>query len=78
MEEPAIVEIYTARDNIEAQFIRSLLEEAGIEVSVVGEGLRWLAGGLPLGQVTAPRLWVRREDVDRARKLIDDHEASSK
>ena len=77
MEEREIVEVYVARDNIEAQFLRGLLEDSGIEVRVVGEGLHGLTGGLPSGYSTAPRLWVRRKDAERARKVIAEYEASS-
>ncbi|MFN0053371.1 MAG: DUF2007 domain-containing protein [Planctomycetales bacterium] len=66
-----IVEVYSAGNVAEAQFLCDLLEEAGIRARSVG-GL--LANLPPLGEDTMPRVWVFRADEDRARELIDEYE----
>jgi len=65
-----IVEVYAARDAVEAHAIRNELGHAEIEARVVGDMLRWVAGELPFGHHTAPRVWVREEDEERAREII--------
>jgi hypothetical protein len=72
-----IVELCSAANTVEAYAIRALLEEAGIQTCVVGDSLGNAAGGLPLGETTAPRVWVREEDVARAREVIDAQTASA-
>ena len=56
-----IVELRSAANAIEAYAIQDLLEEPGIPSRVVGEFLGSAAGSLPLGETTAPGIWVREE-----------------
>ena len=56
--------------------VKSLLDAAGIDYFVRGEGLQGLAG---LGQITGysyvfgpAEFWVRAEDTDRVRELLKD------
>jgi endogenous inhibitor of DNA gyrase (YacG/DUF329 family) len=67
-EEP--VEVYSAQDLAEAQFVHNMLAEAGIKAEIVGEAL----GGV-LGDVSSinmsPGIWVRAEDEGQARPLIE-------
>jgi hypothetical protein len=66
------VEVYAARNLAEAFFVRDPLAEAGVEATVVGEPLGMVAGKVPpLGVM--PRLWVRAEDAERARLLVEQH-----
>jgi hypothetical protein len=67
-----IVELCSAASAIEAHALRMLLEEAGIRARVVGDNLGNAAGSLPLGEPTAPRVWVREADAERAREIIED------
>jgi hypothetical protein len=76
MNDSRLVEVYAARNGIEAHFLRGLLEEEGIAVRVVGEGLAFAIGDLPMGLPTAPRLWVFEDDSARARELILEWEQS--
>jgi hypothetical protein len=76
MNDSRLVEVYAARNGIEAHFLRGLLEEEGIAVRVVGEGLTFAMGDLPLGLPTAPRLWVLEDNSARARELILEWEQS--
>ena len=68
----SIVEVYSAKDAVEAQGIRGALQQVGIEARIVGDSLGNAAGWLPLGQVIAPRIWVRESDQSRARQVIAD------
>lgn len=67
------VEVYLAKDLPEAQFVKSLLSEARIEATIVGEPLGTVLGDIP-GFEAAPRIWVHRPDADRARSIIDEYE----
>jgi hypothetical protein len=72
-----IVELCSAADLTEAYAFCDWLEEAGIRSRVVGEFLGAAAGSLPLGDTTAPRIWVREEDAARAREIIDERIAQA-
>ncbi len=74
MSDSSFVEVYSAADVIEAHFLKNLLADAGIEAHVVGESLSDAAGGVPLGEMTAPRVSVAPADVERARRLVKDWE----
>jgi hypothetical protein len=65
-----IVELCSAGNAIEAQELCNVLEEEGIHAEVVGGSLAGAAGGLVLGEPTAPRIWLRESDVARARAVL--------
>jgi putative signal transducing protein len=67
------VEVYAAKDITEAQFVRNILENAGIESTIVGEALGTALGDLPAFHA-APRIWVCPEDANRARLLVEDYQ----
>ena len=67
-EEP--VEVYAAGSMAEAQFVHNLLAEAGIPAEIVGEALGGVLGDVP-SMEASPRIWVRAEDAERARPLVD-------
>jgi hypothetical protein len=69
------VAVYNAANNLEAQLIRNLLNDAGIEahvtedVSVVGVG--------PLGFLPErhkPQVWTEGVDIERVKPLLEDYE----
>ena len=62
-----IVNVYSATNSLEATCLGEVLEEKGIGSQIVGEDLGGAAGCLPLGEATAPRIWVREGDAGRAR-----------
>lgn len=70
MQDAEIREVYSADDLVDAQTMRGLLVDAGIEVRVVGSTLQTIIGDLP-AQLATPRLWVHASDYDRARELIE-------
>jgi hypothetical protein len=66
-----VVEVCSAANIVEANDLYELLDEAGIKSQIVGDSLGAAAGCLPLGEATAPRIWVRESDADRARQIIE-------
>jgi tetratricopeptide (TPR) repeat protein len=70
MDDSSVVELYSAADVYEAHSLRDHLELAGIRSRLVGDTLQGAAGGLPLGEVIAPRIWVARADQSRARRVL--------
>ncbi len=60
----------TARDNVDAMGIRSVLEAEGIEVFVQGEHHRAMEGAF--GVFVELRVMVRSSDHDEARELIEE------
>ncbi|MBD3670473.1 MAG: DUF2007 domain-containing protein [Gammaproteobacteria bacterium] len=65
--------IYEASNNVEANLLKGLLEQEGIEIFVNGEYLSGGIGELPVsGLVT---LSVEEDDVARALKVIEAYEA---
>ena len=67
------VEVYAAGTMAEAQFVRNLLADAGIEATVVGEPLGMAVGELP-PLVATPRIWVRAGDAERARPVVEEYD----
>lgn len=69
------VAVYNAANNIEAQLICNLLNDAAIEayitedVSTVGV---WMFGLLP--EIHKPQVWVDRSDIVRVKPLLDEYE----
>jgi hypothetical protein len=66
-------QIYTARNDMEAHFVKGLLEEQGLEVVLQGEPLEGAWGDLPISDRALPSLWVKEEDVDRATAVVDEY-----
>ncbi|MCG8409607.1 MAG: DUF2007 domain-containing protein [Phycisphaerales bacterium] len=69
-----MIKIYSAETPLDAQLIRGLLNHEGIEAVVQGESLWTVRGELPFTTETSPSVWVREENAERARELIDEHQ----
>jgi hypothetical protein len=67
------VEVFTAVDITFAYLIKAILEEAGIPVQIANENLQ---GAYCLDGMV-PRVLVPREDLARARELIEEMQQSS-
>ena len=67
---PQPVELYRAANSIDAHMVCNHLENAGIQSQVLGDVLESSAGGIPLGDSTAPVVYVDRSDAERAQQLI--------
>ena len=64
-----IVRLVTANSPLQAHRWRQALEAAAIDCRVVGEYLGSF-GVVPPGH-PVPELWVRREDVERVRAILE-------
>ena len=67
-----IIEVYSAGNEVEAGAVRAALDAAGIEARIVGDRLGNVWGEVPLGFQSEPKIWVREEDAEAARQVIDD------
>ncbi len=63
-------QVYSARNEIDAQLVKGFLDDQGIESVVQGAALSTILGNIPATPETLPSLWVREEDVDRATTAI--------
>jgi hypothetical protein len=69
------VAVYNAANNVEAHFVRDALLGQGIEAHVIEDVSQvgvWLLGLVP--EIHKPQVWVEREDVERAKPILDDYE----
>ncbi|MGH7214866.1 MAG: DUF2007 domain-containing protein [Tepidisphaeraceae bacterium] len=64
--------IYDARDEMEANFLKGLLEAEGIEAAVQGEANTGAFGSLTTLKGAGPSVWVNDQDVERAMPIIED------
>jgi hypothetical protein len=69
MDDSKLVEIYRAKNGIEASLIKDALEDARIRVRVEGDLLQG-TDGMRLGWVTSPRIIVFESDEARAREIL--------
>lgn len=63
--------IYTARDEMDANFVQGLLRQEGIESVVQGQSLGGVWGTMPVSAESLPSVWVDDGDVARAAPLIE-------
>src|SRR5262245_26863905 len=66
-----IVCLATTVNPAEAHLWHNVLAEEGIESEVVGDFLEGALGGTDAGRV---EVWVRREDLERAQAVLDEHQ----
>ena len=62
-----------SRDEMDANFVKGLLRQEGIEAIVQGEALGEVWGTLPLSTESLPSVWVPDPDAERAKPLIEDY-----
>lgn len=72
--EERIVEVYRARDPMQAHLFAAELKNDGVECQVVGDHLGGALGEVPLGWSTAPQILVKQSCVERARELLSEYE----
>ncbi len=69
------VSAYNAATNVEAQLVRMLLIEAGVD-AFASEDLStaglWMFGTLP--EIHKPQVWVSTRDLERAQRILQDYE----
>jgi hypothetical protein len=66
-------QVYTARDSMDANFLRGLLEQEGIKAVVQGEALEETWGDLNLSQKALPSVWVDDADLGRAAPIVEEY-----
>ena len=73
LREPIVV--YNAATNVEAQLIKMLLTEAGLDAFAsddLSTGGLWMFGTLP--EIHKPQVWVSSQDQQRAQVILEDYE----
>ena len=68
----AMIQIFTAENAFEAHLVRGRLEADGLRAEVRGEWLTGALGELPVTGLVG--VWVKNEDVERARALLQQME----
>jgi hypothetical protein len=76
MAESKFVPVYEARGMLEADTIRIFLESEGITAFISQESAG-IALGLTIGPLGLAEILVREEQLDQARKLLEEMEAGS-
>ena len=59
---------------MDAHFVKGLLQQEGIEASVVGENLVNAVGTLPLSAKSLPGVYVNDADEERAALIVRDYQ----
>jgi len=67
-----MIQIYGARDSMEAEYVRGLLAGEGITAVVLGSALEAVRGDIPYSQSSLPSVWVNEPDVPAAQKIIEE------
>ena len=63
-------QIYSARDEIDAEMVKNALADAEIESVVQSGAFSAVLRAIPVTEGSLPSVWVRDEDVDRATKVL--------
>jgi hypothetical protein len=66
---------YNAASNTEAHLVCGLLNDAGIEATVIecaSEIGGWVGGFI--AEIHKPQVWIERADTDRAKPVLDEYE----
>ncbi|HET6249721.1 MAG TPA: DUF2007 domain-containing protein [Tepidisphaeraceae bacterium] len=66
-------QLFTGRNDMEAHFVKGLLEQEGITAILQGEALEGAWADLPLSDRALPSIWVDEADLERAQPIIDDY-----
>jgi hypothetical protein len=66
-----IVRLVTVTNQQEATLLKQALDEEGIQSRVVGD---YLDAGIGDISNLRPEVWVHRNDLDRAQKILSSHE----
>jgi hypothetical protein len=68
-----LVRLANAENSVQAHIWEQALNDAGIRAHVLGDYLEAGFGNL---QGTTPELWVHRDDVERAKAILNEHVAA--
>src|SRR4051812_29387831 len=64
-------QVYSARDEMDAEMVKNALADAGIEAVVQSGPLSNVMGAIPVSAETLPSVWVRDEDADTATGAVE-------
>ena len=64
-------QVYSARDEVDAELTKNALVDAGIEAVVQGGPLSNVLGAIPVSAETLPSVWVRDDDADSAARVVE-------
>ena len=65
-----MIELYQARDQVEAQLLKDYLFRQGVEAVILNDFLSGAAGGVPAN--IYPTLWLlEQRELDKARRLTE-------
>jgi hypothetical protein len=67
--------LYRARDRVEATLLAHALDNASIRADLAGGNSQMMYGEVGATEALGTDLWVRREDFERGRKVIQDYHA---
>jgi hypothetical protein len=67
-----MTKVYGARDSVEAQFVKGLLEAEEIPAIIQGGPLQAVLGEIPVSPELLPTVSVDEKDLDRAMEIIDE------
>lgn len=70
-------QVYSARDEMDAQLAKGFLDQEGIESVVQMGGLGSILGELTTSDQTLPSIWVNSEDVDRATAALTNFQSNT-
>lgn len=65
--------IYSARDTIEAEFVRALLEREDIRAVVQGGVLDAARGDIPYTGGALPSVWINEPDREQAEAIVEEY-----
>src|SRR5262245_17426442 len=77
MSERDLIEVYRARDSLQAHLLEAALESAGIRAVIEGDLLQGAIGEAPAGWSGAPRILVDSRDAPAVRAIITRLESGS-
>ena len=66
--------VYTGRDEMDAHFVKGLLEQEGIKAVVAGENLEATWSTLPVSATSLPGVYVPDGEEERALMIVRDYQ----
>jgi hypothetical protein len=66
--------VYSGRDEMDANFVKGLLQQEGIEAVITGQALEAAFSTLPLSDNSLPSVWVSKENEERAKAIIQKYQ----
>ena len=71
-----IIQVYSAKDINEANYLKDLFEQEGIKSEIKNAHLQSAAAEIGMGISSAPSLMIFETDLDKAKQILLDYEKS--